>query len=98
MIKKINQRLQTNKVSTGRNKNESVINIPKPKRTFLCIDEFFYKMVHLNITKDYRKWTPHSLMCNLRIKTNIENKGCLSNTQMNFFKNRRNSELSLYVC
>ena len=78
---------QTGKVNIGWKKNESIIYISKPMRKFMYTEEFFFKIGHINITKQRRKWTSHSQAFNLGIKNTMENKGCLPNTQMNLIEN-----------
>ena len=54
----------------------------KTMKEFMYTEEFILRVVHINITKQRRKSTPHSQAFNLGIKNTIENKEGFPNTKM----------------
>ena len=52
----------------------TVTHISQRMRKFMCTDEFFCKIGHINVTKMKRKWTFHYQAFNLEIKTPMKTK------------------------
>ena len=85
LVNRINRRQQTRKVNTGRSIGESIIHISKKMKQFICIENFFYKKICINVTKQGEKVEfpfPGPQFGNA-----VKNRGCMPNTQMGKIQN-----------